>query len=770
MSGFSVALSVLEPVLDEMEELDDNGWAPIHHGAYKNHVSLVERLLESSEPEELETVTADSLQNTPLLLAASSGSQEMVNLLVKHGANIAYVNRQNHGVVEICAIYRHIDLLEYFISLDNKDIDVYKRLVTLLDSDSKDDILISCSVIYNLTNQQVSVTQSHVENFANEKLISGMISVLRKNIEDEAKISALDVIKCLLENENVNKRHTLENNDVEVLISLVSQGSSQILTGLMETICELVSEKSFAEVHCVNIIPAFLKVFSNFENSDKEYILLPAFRAIGLMATNSSVAKEAIGKQSGLISSLVKLFKESQPKSVIIAWSDAIGRIAENHLSNQNLFVNENVGLHASEMLKLKQKDVQMSAAKTLYRGGLKKAPATCHGRTTRQTIPLLVEFIESASYKLNLIGARGLSVLVQGPYNLRNLVASANGAHHLVRLLRSHREDVVLSAIQAIGHICLGVGYIPHHRNQTAVANCRGLKFLIALLIHSQSEVIQVEAALAIAAAVLGHRNNVDMLCTNPAFHFEHMVSLLHSPSEEIRLMAGAALATFAFNNSSLQKEIVQSGGIRWYDIGPFLESANQNFRVDAAFQLVILARIIPDKEPSFTCATGIQTLMSILESTTNNETLAFAADCVARISHTRAGLLDAMISINVVRLLSQLLSHPSEQVQGSAAIALSYLSFNHMAERQLLKRCREDPHLMKTLLYYNKKQNLSSSFLARWKHIRELVLPPIRSMSVFRSTTTTSQKRRKSPVKHYLGCHFVALPSADFSAINQQ
>lgn len=45
-------------------------------------------------------------------------------------------------------------------------------------------------------------------------------------------------------------------------------------------------------------------------------------------------------------------------------------------------------------------------------------------------------------------------------------------------------------------------------------------------------------------------------------------------------------------------------------------------------------------------------------------------------------------MISINVVEHLCKLLVSTAEQVRGSAAIALGYLSFNHTGERQLLNK----------------------------------------------------------------------------------
>ncbi|XP_072278799.1 ankyrin and armadillo repeat-containing protein-like [Pyxicephalus adspersus] len=307
----------------------------------------------------------------------------------------------------------------------------------------------------------------------------------------------------------------------------------------------------------------------------------------------------------------------------------------------------------------------------------------------------------------------------------------AADGARHLVRLLRSPEEEVVLSAIRALQHICLGVGFIPHARNQCAVAASRGLQFLIALLRHCSSERIQVEASLAIAASVLGNPENLELISKSSGFTYSHVLRLLHSPSEEIHLTAGTAIATFAFNSPSQQREIVQSGGVTWTDFSPFLESANENQRACAAFQLVVLAPILPDTDPSYTCAVGIQTLIGLLEKSQSKKTQALAADFVAGLSHCRAGLAAAMISIDVVSFLCRLLSSPWEQVKGSAAIALGYLSLHPPAERQLLRRCRGDPEMMKVLIFYNKKRKWPETFLERWRHTKELILPPIRNLS---------------------------------------
>ena len=50
--------------------------------------------------------------------------------------------------------------------------------------------------------------------------------------------------------------------------------------------------------------------------------------------------------------------------------------------------------------------------------------------------------------------------------------------------------------------------------------------------------------------------------------------------------------------------------------------------------------------------------------------------------------GVPAAIISINAIHQLCRFMLSEDEQVRGSAAIALGYLSFNHKAERELLNK----------------------------------------------------------------------------------
>nr|XP_033796329.1 ankyrin and armadillo repeat-containing protein-like isoform X2 [Geotrypetes seraphini] len=666
-----------------MDDLDENGWAPIHHAALKNHVTSIERILETPGTQQLERNTGDRHRNTPLLLAVSTASQSTVELLVRLGADVAAVNSQNHGVVEICALHGHVDLLQYFIDMKSPKLNVYRKLITWLDSSNEKKALHAGLVISSLTKRPLQAA-----SFVEEGVVPTLLCVLGKNIGDGVKEQALHVLNIIIRDRNV-KEQICQHNGFQILVALVNEESNQLLFGLLSVLSEIVSEKEYADaLFLANAMPVLMRIVVNgdgcksLENDNREEILTSAVKILGLMAEASEDCKDALGKQKGFLSVLVQTIKEFRSENRMISWNEAIGRVVANHQINQNAFVDENGIVPLIQIINSKYKDEQLSALKTLHRlveGNslvrrkvwnlnciiplillLKRsrtqplqeaiaetmwalAGAKKENRRTMAAkigVNLLVEFLGSLSYKLHMIGLEGIVALVQGPYDMECAIASANAVPHLVRLLRSEKESIVLHTIQALRHLCLDVAYSPHHRSQKAVRNSRGLRFLAALMIHSHCEVIQVEAAYAVAAVVLGNRKSMEMLCDSKCFNYMHVLRLLESSQEEVRLLAGGALATFAFNSVNQQREIVESGGLRWQNFLPFLQSGKEIHKVHAAFQSVVLSRIILNNDPADTCATGLRILVDTLEQATSNSTLAVAADCVARLAHTRAVL----------------------------------------------------------------------------------------------------------------------------------
>ena len=69
--------------------------------------------------------------------------------------------------------------------------------------------------------------------------------------------------------------------------------------------------------------------------------------------------------------------------------------------------------------------------------------------------------------------------------------------------------------------------------------------------------------------------------------FSYVRLLTHLYSKDKDVRLLAGAALATFAYNNMTQQQLIANEGGIKFNCFVDFLQSDDEFLRCNAAFQV---------------------------------------------------------------------------------------------------------------------------------------------------------------------------------------
>ena len=70
-----------------------------------------------------------SIRSTPLLLAASSGALAAVKCLIDLGGYILRIDAQGNNVIHLAALRFHINILEFFILWDHRDVPVWVILV-----------------------------------------------------------------------------------------------------------------------------------------------------------------------------------------------------------------------------------------------------------------------------------------------------------------------------------------------------------------------------------------------------------------------------------------------------------------------------------------------------------------------------------------------------------------------------------------------------------------------------------------------------------------
>ena len=72
--------------------------------------------------------------------------------------------------------------------------------------------------------------------------------------------------------------------------------------------------------------------------------------------------------------------------------------------------------------------------------------------------------------------------------------------------------------------------------------------------------------------------------------FSYVRILKMMYAEDDVVRLLAGSALAAFAYNNINQQKEIAEQGGVRFNCFVPFLQSSDEFYRCNAAFQVILV------------------------------------------------------------------------------------------------------------------------------------------------------------------------------------
>ena len=541
--GATLAWVLSEESKAKMNELDENGWAHVHHGAFRGYLKSLEKFVKTSE-EQLELETEDELHSTPLLLSVMSGNLETVKFMVELGGNVAAINSQNHGVVELCAFKQFIEILQYFIDLDHEKVPVWKRLIKFQASDLDAEAEAAAKCLRVLTQRSNEALHPQWKAAYDDGIIPSVNKVIKGGASDEAKIETIWVLLNMIERDEVKDQY-LASGGLAATVKHLKSTNNMIIMLAARSIKELCTVARYSDAAAqAGAIPALTKVLQT--NHDPE-VLVEAVDALGNIAAGKDTHQSAIGQNPGALASIIALFEDCTNKALLMGLTRAVAKIARLHEYNQNTFINEGVAPAVITLTRVKNKDLQLNAVvaihglaegnpnsqKYILEAGvvmplmqlLKKSRQPNLQEKTAEAlwalagdnseerrsmasmmgVGLLIEFLTSLTENLHYIGSEGLGVLAQGPLSKQTAIAHANGVHPLVRLLRADKEHIVLSVIRTIRHLCVGVGYVPHAQNQNTIAQSRGIKFLVAMMAHSKNELIQVEAAHSLGCLALG-------------------------------------------------------------------------------------------------------------------------------------------------------------------------------------------------------------------------------------------------------------------------
>ncbi|XP_067649055.1 ankyrin and armadillo repeat-containing protein-like [Haliotis asinina] len=736
---------------------DQDGWAPIHHAAFFDHESII-RLMIRKNTGLLELTTKNEMRSSPLLLAASSGALSAVQCLILLGADITKMDGDNNGMVNLAALRFHTNILEYLIEWSHPDVPVWEILVAMLNSESlmKKDSAVKCLEVLSTSKED------HWKAILNAGGVQALVNLLNLNNEEVQSVAAS--VLCNISEQNDIRLALTTANAGPILIQLLSSPVDDIQSRAAIILSDLACVQGNQEVIAENDgIPPLV----NLLDSELEDVLVNAVNAIRVLCVRNPHNQTAVAECGG-IEPLIE-FLSVDSETLQAATAAAIAAMTTGHRENQDAIMAERAAKPLVELIKLNRNvTVQVKAASALEaladnnsesqaeflaldapkallrllkninievreQGACALWALAGHTKTQQKNIaqrigiPHIIQMLLEPTEKLLYVGCMTSIALGRESMENQNALAKADAFQQLVRLLRSNKtsDRVLLMVIKVLGTLCVGVANRNNKLTQRKIAEEGGIPILVQILLSPPSEEIHVEVAHSLACVVLSNHDNQEKLQEEQGFKFDILLDLLKSSSEEIRLKAGMALTTFAFNNTPQQFAIREAGGIKFSVFEPFIKSGDEYYQCSAAFQIVVLARVIVDQDQVLLTARGITELVKKLTSEDEN-TVVIAASLLSSLAHTRAGIPDAMITTGAIELLVERLWSKNDLVRNAVAVALGYLTYNKTAARDLLSKCRRDGLLYKQLMAnIGNDPRISQEFVDDFRRAKIVGLP---------------------------------------------
>ncbi|NXD12533.1 ANKAR protein, partial [Nothocercus nigrocapillus] len=761
--GSIEALNCLLAMKADYKVADHQGWLAVHYAAFYDKIACI-TVLCRKDPSLLETETAAAYRVTPVLLAAISGALDTLQYLFSLGANYRKTDSKGNNVIHLAVLYFHTEILKHLLEVNNPDLPVWSTIVGMLNCEDPTrremairSLEVLClakdhywkcildagtiSPIINLLKSQdiklACIAAGVLSNISTHDAISkafaeaGGISVLVDLLGyDEPELQS----RCAVVLYDIAHLDNYQNviaklGGIRSLVNLLESKTDDLLINVMNCIRVLCiqNKSNQEEVKEHEGIPLLIQ----FLNAHSDILQAVSSAAIAELARGNKKMQDAIADAEA-IDPLVELLRK-RIINVQMEGAMAIEALCENNIHVQRAFLEKSV---TKDLLKLLKARIYLAFHVKVKEQGATALWALAGKKMKQQKFMaeqigynLITDMLLSPSDKMQHVGGEAVVALCEESRHHQNQICKGNGISPLVWLLRNAKiaEGTLLNVIRALGTICIGVALTNNPVSQKSVLEEQALPTLVHLLKHHSSLQIKAEVAYSLACIVLKNRKLQEVLQEEEGFVYSDVLELLHVPDKDICLRAAHALALFAYNNCVQQLRIQESGTITTSIFEPFLQSEIETDKALAAFQIVVLARVIADADQVTLSARGVTTLVELLSSE-DTATLILTGKLLASLAHTRAGIPEAITTLGTIQRLCYHLYSDDEEVCIASANALGYLTFNPTAYRHLLGECRNKPKQFGRLLdNLSRDARINPRFVNEFQRERRMGLPSL-------------------------------------------
>ncbi|XP_043550399.1 ankyrin and armadillo repeat-containing protein [Chiloscyllium plagiosum] len=773
------SLTCLLALRADVTKVDKRGWTAIHFAAFYDNVSCI-RALYRKDPKFLELETSAQYNSTPLLLASMAGAFDSLQYLLSLGANLTTLDSENNNVIHLAALYSHTEILKYIIEQNIPELPVWELLTEMMKSKEykKQEMGVRSLEVLCVTDKQ------YWKAIHSAGSIPALVDLLHSKYETLQCIAA--AVLCNLSSYPEVCQSIIDYNIIPVLIELLHSKQPELQSRCSVILYDIaLIDDNASLIASLGAIPPLVRIL----NSEVEDVLINATRCIRILCTNNPVNQTLVANE-GAIPLLVELLSVTSEALQGDA-SVALAEVARGHTMNQNAIVAEGAVVALVNILSGRKIRMQMKAIKAVevladgnaavqkeflkvstdkhimkllkvFEIEIREQAATAFWALAGQTLTqrkkmakdigysLVIDLLLSSSDKMHNVACQALIALSECNKEQQDNICAKNGISPLVRLLRSSTISLrtLLSAIAALGTMCVGVAHQNNPISQQKITEGGGMDVLLYLLFSTNSPEVQVEVIYSLACIVLGNNELQKLLMEKKGFNVKIALNHFNTTDKNICSRAASALALFAINNPKLLDLIRACGGVQMLVFQKLLQSSEELDQVNAAFQMIILAKVIVGMDEVTLSATGIITLVNLLKSK-KASTVIVVGRLLSSLTQIREGISDAIITMGAVEILCTHLYAEREQVRDSCATALGYLSFNRTGHRHLLKECRNQPELF-DLLIANicKDGKISKEFTDEFK-LQKLLGLPIERLELSEGHLSVVQPEQKVRLK---------------------
>jgi hypothetical protein len=314
------------------------------------------------------------------------------------------------------------------------------------------------------------------------------------------------VLSSLSENKSLIESMVDQGLIESLMILIDKERTPQLICSYFDCLANIVSYSFEYQLKIANSQQFLSLIINHYLEEFDLRLSLSVLRFIRQLVFKSEQIQTLLAQNGAcehILGALLASSKDLQQASI-----EAIQAISDKNPHVQHIMLRENA---LEQLLSLLEKtnlsSLQIAIVCTLWtlcgnNSSRKREVATTIG------VKKLISFysIKSDEHLLPVTDALGelAKRTASVKMNIQEEINRAQGIPHLIRLLKSDNEALVLSVLKTLQLLACAPGFVSNRRNQETIVKNDGLPLLVALMMHAKSEIIQVEAAQALACIAL--------------------------------------------------------------------------------------------------------------------------------------------------------------------------------------------------------------------------------------------------------------------------